>query len=294
MGDDASDAHLFLVSADGSKVENEASWKCNLGDDAAIAWLPDGGLSCVAPSADGNALDLSIATSLSASVKSFVVPGGTAGGQYGAVWLPDGSALLASETVDDPSGPRVTSLHVITRDGKLTQSIEVPDDLAWPRWVSGASTPTLSYQSFASATPFLATSTVAWTPDDMITLGESTPVPGAEFSIPQSFAWSPTGHWLARVESVTSGNGCANGGSDCVLKDILTVTNTASPSQELQVLVPGAPTDPTLATLTSPGSEVAWSPDGQNLLIVLTETADSRKLYSFDISKYLASQGQSG
>lgn len=302
MGHAESDAHLFVVSADGSKQENEASWACNQSTDAAIAWLPDGGLSCVTPSADGNSLDLSIATSPSAPVKSFIVPGGTAGGQYGAVWLPDGSALLASETVDVPPGTysrgRVTSLHVITKDGKLTQSIVIPDDLAWPRWVPGVSPPTLSYQSFASNPPYLATSTVSWTPDGKVSLGVPSPVPGpgpgVNLNTPQSFAWSPSGQWLAWARSITTGNGCADGGSDCVLEDIMTVTNPASSSQALQVPVPGTPTNPTYANLTAPDSEVAWSPDGQTLLIVQVEDANGpRQLYNFDISKYLASQGQS-
>jgi hypothetical protein len=293
MGHDESDAHLFVVSADGSKQQDEAAWQCNESNGAAIAWLPDGGLSCVAPSADGSSLDLSIAANLSAPVKSFVVPGGTAGGQYGAFWLPDGSALLASETVDVPPGTyrldRVTSLHVITRDGKAAQSIVIPNDLAWPRWANGTSTPTLSYQTFATNPPYLATSKVTWTPGGTVTLGESTPVPGGQ-SILQSFTWSPTGQWFAATRPVTSGGGCAFGG-DCVVTNTLIVTNPDSPEQALRVPLPGT-SKPTESNLAGQGLAVAWSPDGQTILTTQMEDDGRTHLYSFDIGKYLASQGQ--
>jgi hypothetical protein len=293
MGHDESDAHLFVVSADGRTQEDEAAWQCNESDGAAIAWLPDGGLSCVTPSADRSSLDLSIAAIPSAPVKSFVVPGGTAGGQYGAVWLPDGSAFLASETVDVPPGTyqldRVTSLHVITRDGKATQSIVIPSDLAWPQWVNGASTPTLSYQSFATNPPYLATSKVTWTPGGTVTLGESTPVPGGN-SILQSFTWSPTGHWFAATRPITSGGGCAFGG-DCVVTNTVIVTNPDSPEQALRVTLPGT-SKQDLSTLPGQALAVAWSPDGQTILTTQIDKDDHTYLYSFDIGTYLASQGQ--
>jgi Tol biopolymer transport system component len=296
MGHDEEDAHLFVVSADGSTQVDEVAWRCNQHDLAAVAWLPDGGLSCVTPSADGASLDLSIAANPSAPVQALTVPGGTAGGQYGAVWLPDGSALLVSETVDVPPGTyrlgRVSSLHVITKDGRTTQSLVIPDDLTWPRWVNGASTPTLSYKTFAPDPVHLATSTVTWTPAGMITLGPPTPVPGSD-SIVDSFTWSPTGQWFATAQNETSG-GCAlpGVGGDCVQTYTLVITNPASPSSSFQLDIPGKPFKPNLASLEGVGSEVAWSPDGQTLLIVKMDSADGRRqVYRFDVGKYLTSQG---
>jgi hypothetical protein len=185
IGNSQDSAHLFVASADGSKLVDEASWDCNQADQAAIAWLPNGGLSCVSPSADRASLDLSIAASPSAPVKSFVVPGGTAGGQYGAVWLPDGSALLASETVDLPPDSylkgRRSSLHVITRDGKETQTIVISDGLEWPHWLSRRTKPTLSFQSFSTNPPHLATSTVIRTANGTVHLGTPVDVPGGDY-----------------------------------------------------------------------------------------------------------------
>ncbi len=262
-GSNLGDTHLEVVSSDGAQHHDLSSWGCGGFHEFDLAWLPDNQLTCAR--ASSNVFRLCAGAPTATSCHSIELAHALKIIGSGAVWSPDGNRLIVAASPGDPAsdGIALSGLNVITPQGTVSQLLLTSNenDFASPQW--RPHTAELSYL----LDPNLVIRPISYGSHGF-TLGAPRVVVSDQAGDISSYAWSPSGRWIAVR------------GLDAQGSDKIYLVNADQPTQKVDVVL----TDQVREQMTDP----IWSPDGKTLIVF---GVNDNQPYSINIADYLHSKG---
>ena len=262
-GSNLGDTHLEVVSSDGAQRYDLSSWGCGGFHDFDIAWLPDNRLTCIRASSYVFRLCTGLPTATSCQSKDLAHALQVIGS--GAVWSPDGDHLIVAGLPGDPAGGAIalSGLNVLTPQGAVRQRLLTSNDhnFAFPQWRPHTSE--LSYL----LDPNLVIRPISYGSQGF-TLGTPRVVASDQIEDVSSYAWSPSGRWIALRHLDAQGN------------EKIYLVNADHPTQTADVVL----TDKVGEQMTDP----IWSPDGKTLIVF---GVNDNQPYAINIADYLHSKG---
>lgn len=275
-GEDFAGAHVEVVSPDGKTRYDLSSWGCGDGPDPDYAWLPDGRLSCINREVPYPQLCIGAAPFTSCAATRLDMELSTC--QCGFAWTPDTRLVLLSATPNDGSSDN--NLYVLTPDGTIRQTLTFPGYYGVVAPSSRPHQTELAYFRGASADLKLGAvyydlviASYSEAADGKLALGAARTITSNAFPESSSYAWSPSGRWLAvRINDY-------HGNDDT--RDRIALINADDPRQIVDVVQTYQMGDQWMMDPT-------WSPDGKTL-IVLGGTGPQP--YAIDVASFLASKG---
>ena len=276
-GEDFAGAHVEVVSPDGKTRYDLSSWGCGEGPDPEYAWLPDSRLSCINDDKPYSKLCIDAAPFTSCAATR--LDQDINGSQPGIAWTPDGRSALYTAWPNDGSDS-YESLYVLAPDGSARQILTFPGYYGVVAPSFRPHQTELAYFRGASADLKLGTvyydlviGSYTEAADGKLTLGAALMITSDAFPESSSYAWSPSGRWLAmRIDDY-------HGNDDT--RDRIALINADNPGQIVDVVQTYQMGDQWMM-------DPVWSPDGKTL-IVLGGTGPQP--YSIDIAGFLASKG---